>query len=680
MRRRLVLPLLLLVTPLLLARAGAQDRAQDGAQAPSASDPDAPSVSVHAGYGPGVFPRGRTCPVAVDLSLGGGALPFRGSLQLEVLDPELTGRPSLHDWLPVELGPGASKRYLLRLRGDDAKGARLVLRDEAGREAWASELRYGEALAMLPAGLPLFGTLAPADGGKPRLHWPAALVASLSPGILLGERAAVLERAPAVPIARRLLDAEGALSGVDALIVAEPPGLEAHQAQALTAWVEEGGLLLLGAGTRGIEWSNDALAPLLPMEVLAQAQRLGALRALGSERAVGLLRGKLRAGARVLQRGPDDDPLLVTWRRGRGQVSLVTFGLDVPELGEDEARRRLIASALPLPEPRLRETEPWDALEEAGLALTTNALAARTSSAWTGWLVLLLLLVVGPLDYLVWRRWPGPRVTWGLLLVVTLGFSALAFALGHTGGAPLESDAAWVIDACDAGGAGEARGAQPVVVEGLVALLGQGYRSELLTLPAGLRFEPAGGAAAGERCSRRQGRWALHERAAAVELGLAGPLSLRVRGRARAAFPFVARWTAEGEVELKNVSGRALTFTILGAPRTGEMVLSPGERRVVLFQRDGAAPQGQLTRASLRERARVEESRGGSPSDEESGALARGVDLSARLDWDPFGVAIVAEDRAPPALVSVGERPLPVQGRALYRCFLPPFADEQEGR
>jgi hypothetical protein len=649
-------------------------------------------VEVHAGYGPGVFARGRTCPVRVDLRLPAGSPEWRGTLSLEVLPLQRAElRPSVHDWIAVELGAGSAKRFLLTFRGDRARGVRVVLRTDAGDLAYSEEFSYQQGPCDLSAGLPLFGTLAVEGQPPPPVSWPGEVADHLLNATGLRHRLDNLKRAAAVRVDPRVLDEPGGLAGIDALLVLEPPGLDAARIAELGAWVEEGGLLLVSAGKRGVQWSLDSIAELLPFEVTGlklTPQALDGLENLPpklSARPASLLLGTPRRGAQVLVANRAGAPLVVSWPRGKGRVSVLTFSLRLGHL-DDSVRAAIVHAALPLPRLELQDADLFDALEASEQAALREAIEKRTSSAWVWWLILALVFVVGPVDYLVWRRWPNPKVTWGSLLVITLGFSVAAFYLGKRGsGRELQSQSVWIVDGLP--------GQDPDAlrpVEGLFAVAAQGFRREVFLLPETLRFEPTGSPFWSGRSAAQQGHWGMHRNSALAALGLGSPLTLRVRGRARVSFPFSARWRPDGRLSLSSHTKYDLSVVILRREGWIRESLRPGVTRSTHDFASGCASldglvgggsplfgsksgrqvsvQG-VVGASFHDLALEDEHISG----DVGGALRRGVDLSHLLRWGEGATLLVATVPGPPGLVRAGADLTPLRGvgKTVYRLLLP---------
>lgn len=633
---------------------------------PDVAAADGLSVTVRVGYGTatghGVSKRFGECPVEVALRLDSAGIALRGTLALEAHLPPV--QPTfVHDALPLELSPGGAKRVRLSFRIDRTLGVRVVLRDARGQVRFRKQLLYGDALKPLGSGISLYGTLATA-GSRGRLYWPAGLARALTDDVQT-------QHAQVVSVAPEGLDPK-ALAGLDALLIAEPPGLPAEGAQGVRAWVEEGGLLLLAAGSRGVEWADDSLADLLPVDVLGQASAKDGLASINSARPAGevtpVLRSRLRAGSRVVFAARADLPLVTVRRIGRGQVAFLSFPIDSPAFLDDAVRTRVVRAALPLPAKPGPDYLPRDALEEAvGEELWWDARDAA-SAWWILYLVLGFFLLVGPLDYLVWRRWPKPKVTWTLFLINSLGFSALAFALGRSGGPEsLQVHTAVVVDAV---------GEEGVAVEGLVGFAAKRLERYRLEVASGLRFLPA-------LCTERDhdpqglaGALLVGPRLD-LELGLATGLLLRVRGRARARVPLQARLLPGGAVEVVNTGGRRLElFVARRGTEPSARRLEPGETaRFEPFPLEsGARPDWSqldgsvLARASL---ARVI----GTDVAERFGLPGR-VDLSSA--YLHGATLVMAAEEAPFALLDLQRegKPLAQRGRTLYRRVLLPRGDE----
>lgn len=498
-----------------------------------------PSLDAQAGYA-AVYSPARPLPVRVQLSLPVGEAPFAGLLVLEAWQEEGGAPRCIHALREVELGPGSAKHYLLEFRPDRSKGVRLRLLDGKARIVAERVFAYGVELQETPPGVPLVGTLRVPEG-RTALYWPNAY-RHWSPEDTESPPGAV-----AVEVGRELL-APGGLGGLSGLVIAEGQSLEGPELQALEDWVYEGGQLLVAPGSRPLD-EDHPLSGLLPFLPKSQRRVRGAVAEFepaGGEGSASLLTGVRREGAWVTHAAPDGTPVVLSWSRGRGRVSLLTAALRAPALGSEEVRAALFARAFAFDELQPRGAPRVDVLEQSDLRPVRQGAEKEVDRAWIGLLVMAFLFVVGPLDYLLWRWRPGPRMTWITLTVSSLGFSALAFLVGTRGTGPgLEARATWIVDAFPDGSA---------AADGMFVVAGRRHSAYRLRSEQGLRFYLSGTPESGE--ARLQGDILLGPSEARFNLGLGACLPLRVRGRLSSfEAPLQARWVGAGQVELTRAPG-----------------------------------------------------------------------------------------------------------------------------
>lgn len=598
------------------------------------------AVDLEVGFGPGVVAAGRACPVRVGLRLAGDGLPLVGELALETwIDDDPAAPRTVHARAAVELQPGSSKRHLLCFRADEAAGVRVVLRDAGGRVRFRRRVAYGDEpdqLWRLERGVPLYATLRLSAEGE-RVFWPSALVHYARAGSDRGR----LDGAEAVAVHLEPADlAAGVLAGLDALLVPAPPGLSPPAAEAVERFVAAGGRLLLGTGARGGSWPRDSLGPLSPFEVDPAGPALvpGALAALDPEATgeVALLRTRLREGASVGARAPGGQPLAARWRWGKGWVAALAFPLRTPL--SDAAFSGLVRRALELsPPPDPLRLTAADALEQDALSDLAEAAGDEGSVRWIGLVLLGLLVTLGPVDYGIWRWRPGPRTTWSALIVTSAGFSALAFALGHTGSEGLVARGVALVDH------GPRSPNRPV--EALLCLASRRYDRYALALPEGLRVSPAiqpGGEflpfGGGVPDPRREAAWTLAGATLGVELGVQGVAAFRVSG-ALAGPPALRLERDRRGAALVNDLPRPVEVIRLAWRRPARTSsLQPGERLELDPSEDGPRMEA-------------------SPASVDEATLLRRTQEEALVHVDPLVRTSIAR------LGRVGERPIGQPGR-----------------
>ncbi len=561
MRALVLLPLLV-----ALARpAAAQDL-------PDVAPPAGVEVEVRVGFGPGIARAGRACPVRVALRVARDAAPVVGRLSVEVWQESATAPRCAHDTVPLELAPGAAKRALLVFRVDRSRGVRVVVRDLEDRVLFRRSIAYGPgegSLLRLEPQAALLGELPLADGST-RAAWPAAVASFVRLDLPLS-RVEVTQPA-SVPLTRDELDAR-CLGGLTALLVPEPPGLATPAAAEVERWVAAGGRIVLAPGALGTAWPRDALAPLLPIEVTGQDQRpltalAGAASGGGEAQPAAVLLGRPRPGARVLAAAGEDAPLITVWRYGKGAVCALGFPLGAPV--SEAALAAHLREALALPTEQPVDVSPCDALERAGLEDLVDATSDATSAGWVGLVFLGFLLVVAPIDYLAWRRFPSPRVSWSVLAASSLGFSALAFSLGHTSEEPLVVRAVALVDVISPGADAPPR----LAIDALLCLGSRRLEPRAVLAPEGLRWTPAlpplDDTVRAEPVApdpRQTTAWAIERSRLHAVLGLGSAVPFRLSGDFEAEAP-VAVSREGGALVLHNRTDGPLDLLVIrrGAP------------------------------------------------------------------------------------------------------------------
>lgn len=668
MRASALLPLLLV----LAAPAAAQVTVEP---------PPGLEVVVRAGFGPGVARPGRPCPVVIALRLAPDAAPLAGRLGLEVLHAE-PGPRCVHDFEPLELQPGSSQRVALAFRADATRGVRVVLRDLGGWTRFSQDVFYGAGageLLLLENDVPLYGQLR-LPGSRAGAGWPAELASLVRDELALS--AVDTRQAAAVLLGPDQLE-ERALGGLTALLIPEAPGLEPARAAALRRWVLAGGKLLLGAGAGGgVAWPGDSLAPLLPLEVRGQELRPGALAELDPDapvHPVAVLLGEPRPGASVLARAGHDAPLLTSWRHGKGAVGALGVTQDAPL--DSAALAAALRGALQLPAETLRDLTASDALEEEACGPVAAQVDAAVSSGWIALVFLGFLLLVGPLDYLLWRKAPGPRVSWASLLIASGACSALAFALGRSAEEPLVVRAVALLDPARVSAPGEPRDEPAgLAIDALVCFGSRRFDEYVLAAPAGLAWWPA--IPPLEETvrlkpeapdPRRIAAWDVRREALRIALGLDAVAPFRLRGAIAAEPPVALEEAPEGTL-LRNASTRTLWATLARPGRSlrWRMLPSGGTLRVDpdTWPTGGARP-GDATTSALIAACFADLAPG------ERHGHGEGIDLSAARDAGAT-VLLVAGLPLPFELTDRDGRRVAVEGQALLRLVLAPPGEEDQ--
>lgn len=192
------------------------------------------------------------------------------------------------------------------------------------------------------------------------------------------------------------------LLSADCIVLAQPVPLSLRQQEALRAWVELGGRLVLFAGRNVTLLRQGLWRELCPMRITGtKTVRLG----VGEDSVtLSIAAGELRTGRSFLQVGGES--LGARVRLGRGELVLLRFPLDTPRLHEYLPAETMWRALLNLPEEEfpvspLRKRAPVFgdlasvlqevAPEEGELQLLKCVLGL--------FLILLYVIAIGPFDY-----------------------------------------------------------------------------------------------------------------------------------------------------------------------------------------------------------------------------------------------------------------------------------------
>ncbi len=353
----------------------------------------------------GLGKAGRWLPVRVTVANDGPG--FVGEVRLVTRVPG--GGPSVAYSQALELPSRSRKLVHLAAPATSAAGDLRVELAADGQEIAAR----GVPVRLLAPGDFLVGVLAedevpPAGLGSLRRGGGQVSVARVRPDEL-----------PSDPLQLQVLDA---------LVVrnAAADRLRAEQRAALRAWIEAGGQLVV-AGGPGWRRTIDGLDDLLPVEGL-WSREIKHLRALSRYAGVAPPEGSLLVtigspieGARVLLT-QDSIPLVVERWLGQGRVTWLAADPALEPFrswpAAESLWQRVLVGGRPLfavpdeaaagtLEPHLRAV--LGGLVDAGLP----------SPAWLALFLLVYILVAGPLQYVLLRRWDRREWAW-------VGFPALA--------------------------------------------------------------------------------------------------------------------------------------------------------------------------------------------------------------------------------------------------------------
>jgi len=302
----------------------------------------------------------------------------------------------------------------------------------------------------------------------PTLGATHELVVGIGPDAGLAQAAATLKRRPEATLATaqvtsadELPDAWWGYSGVDAVVLTTSDAafldvMTAAQRQALIDWVLLGGRMVLSVGARGeeITAAGSPWATLVPgnlAEVVPLRERAGLETFSRSElpfdeeffqrnrpRITRLqnVRGEVLFGEATVAA---DRPLAIRAAAGFGEVTFLALDLDHPSLAAWEGHERLI-TALVARGPQQGDAEERESQRTVGhlgytdLAGQFRFALEQFSGVWllsfttVAVLTIVYLLLVAPLDYLLWSRPGWPRqYTWFTFPLVALA-ATLAFA------------------------------------------------------------------------------------------------------------------------------------------------------------------------------------------------------------------------------------------------------------
>ncbi|MDY7077626.1 MAG: hypothetical protein SXV54_11960 [Chloroflexota bacterium] len=233
------------------------------------------------------------------------------------------------------------------------------------------------------------------------------------------------------------------LRSLDSLILSDvdTTSLTPAQGEALRAWVELGGRLLIGGGAgarRTLSGLPDALRPVQLGDTVELAALDGLAEFVGEPVQVP---GPFLATLPAIYEGrpiisQDSQPLLVQTSLGDGWVAYLAL---------DPAARPFDAWAGALPFWR-NLLEPGSALptnvpsdipprvlesEQMNYALSNLPALDLPSIRWLGLLLGLYILLVGPVNYLALRRWRRLDWAWLTIPALTLVFSVGGYGLGY---------------------------------------------------------------------------------------------------------------------------------------------------------------------------------------------------------------------------------------------------------
>ncbi len=387
-----------------------------GVRAPAQDVTPLLTLAVSAGY-EGLFREGAWLPLLVQASNDGD--DFSGRL---VVRPETSGSAFTNTFsAPLDLPSGSRKAVFLYVTARSfATQVRVELIDG---DTGAVAAVQPASLRHVPPQDQLHVVLSGASAGT------VDLTAAHAGGYGASQANWGLDNLPGQP---------AALAAVDTLLFSDidTGALSAAQRAAISAWVAQGGHLIV---TGGANWQAAAagLAGLLPLRP-ASSQTVADLDALAALAGAQRLRGDtvaatgaLAADAAVLAAAPDGPPLLARRAYGLGTVDYLALDPLAQPLrawpGLGELWFTLAASRPPIPGWARGFTNPERAATAVSIIPGHDPLP--TVLPLLGFLALYLLLV-GPLNFLVLRRLNRLELAWVTIPLLIAVFTALAWTVG----------------------------------------------------------------------------------------------------------------------------------------------------------------------------------------------------------------------------------------------------------
>jgi hypothetical protein len=223
-----------------------------------------------------------------------------------------------------------------------------------------------------------------------------------------------------------------AFTSLDAIVLDGQAELNSAQSDAIKDWVRLGGHLLVSLGKSGSAFSKGPLAAWIPIKVQGTL-RLTDLSAIESfcrqSSRIMSANDEPVDAARLSEGGGKtlisslDGPLLCRSVYGLGRITVFGIDLDNPELARWSGMPDLLRRLIDLEEPQLKHAQPMSArLTQTGITELATQLDATQDdfpsvARVTTWpvmgLMVALLLVVGPVDYLIVHKlFHRPELTW----------------------------------------------------------------------------------------------------------------------------------------------------------------------------------------------------------------------------------------------------------------------------
>lgn len=376
----------------------------------AAQEPQAVTLSAEAGFD-GYYRVGQTFPLQVQLQNDGAAIDGR----VEVVLPQTDGGSVTYRY-PVELPTQSRKEITLYLTPRQYlnqlkiqlidQGERVIVEFEQPLKAISENDRLYGVLADQPTAFNSLTDIDPANG--------QAFVASLTD--------------------RHLPDRSAALDVLDTLIISnvDTGTLTAAQRAALSAWVADGGRLII-AGGPGWQKTSAGLDALLPVQstdstTLTDAPALASFaNSVINPGSLVVASGELNADAQSVV-AEANVPLIARRPHGYGEVYYLAF--DPATIakwdGLPALYRQLVSSPVQKPSWSYG-VQDWNTAKTAA-ALIPN-LNLPPVSLICGFVVL-YMIAIGPINYLVVRKLKRRELAWITAPLLAVGFLAGAFLFG----------------------------------------------------------------------------------------------------------------------------------------------------------------------------------------------------------------------------------------------------------
>ncbi len=397
----------------------------------------------------GKYKVGDWAPVWVTLTAGD--TPVRGRLELSVLDGD--GVEAAYGDVsapPLEVPAGGEATFLRYVKFGRVR-SNLTVRLRDGETLLAERVfAPGQFPQPLPAGRELVVTL----GGEAGVADAARLARRRDEEQMIAAMVNNVERLPDDWRGYDSVDTRVFVTGDSAFL----EQLDSPRLAPLRQWLELGGRMLLSVGLHGVQmFGPDGLWPDLapgrfvgvtPQQRTAgvetyinAAERLGS----GDRRVIDL---RMTALAEVRGRvevaeiaGPVQRPVIVHYPFGLGQVTLITLDLDREPMASWRERsklmRRLLEGAAGRAEQSLAESARGrvshigyeDLSGQLRAALDEFPGVTLVAFSWVAALLVLYVALIGPVDYLLLRRFGGRMErTWITFPAMVGLFCLLAWA------------------------------------------------------------------------------------------------------------------------------------------------------------------------------------------------------------------------------------------------------------